>query len=122
MKRLSVLFACLVMLGCGAGSGNKGPDPILVAQFPVTPSISELSPANVPVNSVPFVLTVNGSDFGTDALVFWNGVPQSTMFVTSKQLIVQVTTADLEFAGLVPVYVRRQGATSNTVDFDVTIQ
>jgi len=120
--RCCVLLACLTMLGCGAGLNNKGSDPITLAQFPVTPAITELFPQNAPVNSVPFTLTVNGNDFGMDAVAFWNGVAQRTMFVSANQVIVQVTSADMNFAGLVPIYVRTQGANSNTVDFDVTIQ
>jgi hypothetical protein len=76
----------------------------------------------VPVNSVPFTMTVNGSNFGTDSLVFWQGTPQSTFFVTSSQLLVKVTDTDLDFMGLVPIYVLTGGQNSNTVDFDVTAQ
>lgn len=81
-----------------------------------------LTPGSVPVNSVPFVMTINGSNFTTDAVVFWQGTPQSTMFITSNQLMVKVTNTDLMFTGLVPIYVRTGGQNSNTVDFDVTAQ
>jgi hypothetical protein len=122
MRFCGVLLACLLLIGCGTTSGNKGSDPILASQFPITPSITELLPASVVVDSVPFMLTVNGTEFGTDALVFWQGVPQSTFYVTSQQLVVRLTPQDLQFAGLIPVYVRTQGVNSNTVTFDVTIQ
>lgn len=81
-----------------------------------------LTPGSVPVNSVPFIMTINGSNFTTDAVVFWQGTPQSTTFITSNQLIVKVTDTDLLFTGLVPIYVRTGGQNSNTVDFDVTAQ
>jgi hypothetical protein len=81
-----------------------------------------LSPPSVPVNSVPFTLTVNGSNFGTDAILFWNGAAQHTIFVTSNQLMVAVTPEDLDFTGAVPLYVRTLGQNSNTVDFEVTPQ
>jgi hypothetical protein len=67
-------------------------------------------------------MTINGSNFGTDAVAFWQGTAQSTFFVTSNQLMVKVTDADLMFMGLVPVYVRTGGQNSNTVTFDVTAQ
>jgi len=67
-------------------------------------------------------MTVNGSNFGTDAVVFWQGTAQATFFVTSKQLVVNVTDTDLMFMGSVPIYVRTGGQNSNTANFDVTAQ
>jgi hypothetical protein len=81
-----------------------------------------LTPDSVPVDSVTFYMTVNGTNFGTDAIVFWNGTPLSTRFVTSQQLMAAVTNTDLMFAGLVHIYVRTGGLNSNTVDFDVSVQ
>ena len=76
----------------------------------------------MPVNSVPFNMTINGSNFSNDAVVFWQGTPQLTFFVTSNQLMVTVTNTDLQFMGLVPIYVHTLGQNSNTVDFNVTPQ
>jgi hypothetical protein len=124
MRYYVVLFLVSVLcIGCGAGDPPAKTDPPhgVGATF-IVPAISMLTPDSVPVNSVPFTMTVNGSDFGTDAVVFFNGTPISTQFITSKQLIAQLTPANLQFAGLTPVYVRTQGLNSNTVDFDVTIQ
>jgi hypothetical protein len=67
-------------------------------------------------------MTINGRNFGADAVAFWRGTAHSTFFVTSNQLMVAVTDTDLMFTGLVPVYVRTEGMDSNTVDFDVTAQ
>ena len=86
------------------------------------PSLAALAPISVPVNTVPFTMTVTGNNFGTDAIVFWNGTAQHTTFVTSNQLLVAVTDADLMFAGLIHVFVRTGGMNSNTVDFDVAPQ
>jgi hypothetical protein len=115
MRYIAFLLASLLTLGCGMGSGNHDPRSV-VAVFSA-PSITTLTP-----NSVPFTMTINGSNFGTDAVVFWNNTPQFTMFVTSKQLMANVTENDLMFWGLVPVYVRTGGMNSNTVDFNVAAQ
>jgi hypothetical protein len=120
MRYISLLLAGLLTLGCGMSSENHDPHSVGSGFFP--PSITTLTPNSVPVNSVPFTMTIDGSNFGTDAVVFWNGTPQFTIFLTSKQLIANVTETDLMFAGLVPIYVRTGGLNSNTMDFNVAVQ
>jgi hypothetical protein len=120
MRFTSVIFASLLAFGCGTGSGND-PQGLKTSTFS-PPSITELVPNSVPVNSVPFALTVNGTNFLTDAIVVWNGTPLSTTSVTSNQLVAVLGATNLMNAGLVRVYVRTGGLNSNTVDFDVTAQ
>jgi hypothetical protein len=121
MRYLSVLLASLLTLGCGLG-GPASHDPHTVVALFAPPAVTTLIPNSVPVNSVAFTMTINGSNFTTDAVVFWNNAPQFTTFVTSNQLMVAVTAEDLMFWGMVPVYVRTGGMNSNTVDFDVAAQ
>ena len=119
--RLACVLLIVLLVGCGSGSGNRNQD--LHLGFAVSPpSIAALVPSSVPVNSVPFTMTINGNNFGTDAVVFWNGTAQHTTFITSSQLMVAVTDTDLMFVGLAHVFVRTAGMNSNTVDFDVTPQ
>lgn len=121
MRFTGLLLAALISFGCGASSGNHDPNAKLTGAF-FPPSIAELSPSSAPVGSVAFTMTINGVNFGTDAIVFWNGIPHNAMVVTSKQLLVNLTDTDLTHFGLVQVYVRTGGLNSNTVDFDVTAQ
>jgi hypothetical protein len=121
MRYFVLLLASAFILGCGGDpAGNHDPHSIVSISAP--PSITQLDPDSVPVNSVPFTVTVNGTNFGGDAIVFWNGNPLSTRFVTPQQLLAVLTDTDLDFAGLIPVYVRTGGQNSNTVDFNLTIQ
>lgn len=120
MRYFVLLLASLLSLGCGDPAGNH--DPHSIVSIYTAPSITTLTPDSVPVDSVPFTMTVNGSNFGADAIVFWNGTPVSTRFVTSKQLMALLTDTDLDFAGLIPVYVRTGGLNSNTVTFNVAVQ
>jgi hypothetical protein len=120
MRFASVILASLLALGCGTGPGN---DPHGLKTSTLSPpSITELVPNSVPVNSVPFFVTINGTNFLTDATVVWNGAPLSTTFVSSNQLMAVLETTDLQNVGLIRVYVRTGGLNSNTVDFDVTPQ
>lgn len=115
---LPTLLVTLFLAGCGSAAHT---DPFKSTAF-TPPAITGLTPNASPVNSVPFFMTVTGSNFGSDAVVFWHGVPQFTRFVSATQLLVSVTDTDLSYFGLAPIYVRTQGLNSNTVDFNVTIQ
>jgi hypothetical protein len=120
MRYFGLLLVSLLLIGCGTpGSSHNDPLRVFIS---TPPSITTLTPGSVPVNSVPFTMTINGSNFLTDAVVFWQGTPQSTLYISSSQLMVKVTDADLMFMGMVPVYVRTGGQNSNTVDFDVAAQ
>jgi hypothetical protein len=119
--RLPCVLLILLLAGCGSGSRNRSQNRHV--GFAVSPpAIAALVPSVVPANSVPFTMTINGNNFGTDAVVFWNGTVQQTTFVTSSQLMVAVTDTDLMSVGLAHVFVRTAGMNSNTVDFDVTPQ
>jgi IPT/TIG domain-containing protein len=119
MRSASLLLIIALTAGCGA-SGHD-PKATFGNRFN-PPALTTLDPSTVPENSTPFVLTVNGNNFTTDAMVFWNRVPHTARFVSPTQLQVPITTDDLTTFGLVPVYVQTAGMTSNTVTFNVTAQ
>lgn len=118
-----VIFTSATTLGCGNGSRDpNGLNGALKGFGFSTPSITALTPNSVPVNSVPFTMNITGQNFGTDAIVFWNGTPVFTRFVSSGEVLADLTSTDLMFAGLAHVFVRTGSLNSNTVDFDVTVQ
>ena len=121
MRLISLLLLFSLTVGCGSGTHVAGRDPR--PGFGVTfPSITALTPSSSPVNSPSFTMTIQGTNFGTDAVAMFNGVTQQTTFINSTALLVTVTDTDLMFAGLTHVLVRSGGMNSNTVDFNVTPQ
>lgn len=119
--RYLILLLVVTLLTTSCGTSTAGHDPF--SFNPLTPpAIAALTPNSVPVDSVPFTMSVGGSNFNTDAVVFWNGSPLRTRFVNSGEVMAELTAEDLWFAGLVPVYVRTAGQNSNTVTFNVSIQ
>lgn len=121
MRFIGPLLLTLVLVGCGASGSGRPPQQVFTTAL-TQPAISALVPSSVPVNSPPFLVTVNGQDFLTDAVVVWNGNPLHTNFITKNQLVATLQATDLMTVGLIPVFVRTGGQNSNTVDFTVTPQ
>ena len=119
MRSASLLLVLAFTLGCG--TMGRDPKVTFTTNFS-PPALTTLTPNTVPVNSSPFTMIVNGNNFGADAIVFWNGAPQRTIFVSATQLQVLVTVEDLTTFGFVQVFVQTAGLTSNTVDFNVSAQ
>lgn len=70
-----------------------------------TPTINSLSQVNADAAGSGFTLTVNGSNFVNGAVVRWNGVNQTTTFVSAIQLTATISSADLATVGTVAVTV-----------------
>jgi IPT/TIG domain-containing protein len=119
-RSASILFLSLLTVGCGnpAHNPNAANGPLRGFAFS-PPSLTVLSPNAAPVNSVPFTIQVEGTNFSTDAIVFWNGKPLLTRFVNSQQLFADLASTDLMLSGMIPVYVHTGGLNSNTLEFDL---
>ena len=88
-------------------SANGGSPPTVV------PTITSLSPSSVTAGGAAFTLTVNGSNFGSDATVQWNGTNlPSPKIVSSSQLTVSVGASLIASAGTESVTVTSGGQTS----------
>ena len=73
MKLACLLFLVVIVVSCGYGSNyngmNTGPAAV--------PNISQLSPGSVTAGGPGFVLTIDGSNFGMGASVFWSSVSRA---------------------------------------------
>jgi hypothetical protein len=113
---LVLLLAFVPAVGCGYGSGYNGGT---MSNPGTAPAITELVPAAVPAGSLDFIITINGTSFGTGAQVFWNGTALTTSYVTAAQVTAMVPAADVATAGNASVYVRSGTMNSNTLTFTV---
>ncbi len=87
------------------------------------PSISSLSPATIAAGGPDFTLTVNGSNFVTDATVRFGNSNRNTTFVSSSQLTAEIRDNDISQPGTRNVTVINPGpggGTSNALSFTVT--
>ncbi|HYM08655.1 MAG TPA: IPT/TIG domain-containing protein [Terriglobales bacterium] len=104
MKTIFVLLLTLVCLGCGY-SAPKAPAP----QPGVMPAVTQLVPNTANSGDPQFILTVNGSNFATDAVINWNGARQATTRMTGGQLTTTIPATAIATPGSVPVSVTNPG-------------
>jgi hypothetical protein len=105
MKSISLLFLMILCVGCGSM-----PPKTVMSQPGVVPSIMELSPDNAHAGGPGITLTINGSSFASGATVNFNGVQQTTTFLTPNQLIATIPASAMTTAGTMPVTVTNPGS------------
>jgi len=123
MKRTCLLVLTLCAIGCGYSSHSG----MMAAG---APTVSQLMPNSMKAAGPAFTLTVNGNNFASGAVVYWNATSHGTTFVSASQVTAAISATDIATAGTVNVYVKNPGGTgsymnqggqnSNTVAFTVT--
>jgi hypothetical protein len=117
MRFTVILVLAFLTTGCGYGSRNYMNSVGTGATG--TPSISALSPNTVSPGTAAFTLTVNGGNFANGAVVYFNGMAESTMFVSANQVTAAIPASAVANAATIPVYVHSGIYNSNTVNFSV---
>jgi len=116
MSRISfgVLLLSITLMGAGCGYGSHN-----YMNGNGMPRIAQLSPSNTPAGGSAFTLTITGTGFGTDALVYWGTATRTTTYNSASQITAEITAADIMNAGSVQVYVHTGGANSNAMTFTI---
>lgn len=110
---LLAISISLIGPGCGYSSHNyMGGNGM--------PTITQLSPGSTAAGGPDFSLTVTGTGFGTDSLVYWGMTTRTTTYSSTTQVTADITAADIMTAGTVQVYVHTGGVNSNTMMFTIT--
>ncbi len=98
----TALLTTLIALTLACGYSSK-PAP---ATAGAVPTITQLNPDNATAGGAAFMLTVNGSDFSSKAVVNWNGTAQNaTTYVSGNQLTVSIPASLIMNSGTVQVTV-----------------
>jgi len=107
MKIANTLFlAALLALSLACGYSSKATTPPTAG---TTPAIAALSPASMNAGGPAFVLTVNGSNFGGNAAINWNGTAQTTTWMGAGQVVATIPSAAIANAGMVTITVTNPG-------------
>lgn len=115
MSRIILLLLLAIILvgaGCGYGSHNY-------MNGNGAPNLMKLSPGMATAGSPAFTLTLGGTGFGTDAIVYWGTSTRTTTYKTTSQVTADITADDIANAGSVQVYVHTGGANSNAMTFTI---
>jgi hypothetical protein len=107
-----LLIFTLLAAGCGYGSHNY-------MNGNGNPAITSLAPNSATAGGAAFVLTVKGSGFSTDSLVYWGTSTRTTTYMSATLVTADITADDIMNAGMVQVYVHSGGTNSNTVSFSI---
>ena len=106
MKMMSILALLLVCSACGYKSPNQ------MAQAGIVPVVSAMMPDSANAGTAGLTVTVNGSNFNSNAVVNLNGAPQRTAFLSPMQLMAAFPAAMLVTPGKVMVTVTNPGSTT----------
>jgi hypothetical protein len=86
----------------------------------VAPEITDLMPATVALGAPDFTVHVQGSGFGADSVIVWNGYDEPTTVVSDAEVTTGVNMAVWQAPASVPVQVRSGGNLSNAIPFTFT--
>ncbi len=109
----ALLAVLLVAVGLGCGYSN----PSMMAAMP---AISQLSPPTTSAGSTQFQLEVDGSNFSTNAIVNFNGVAETTTFVSASKLEATIPSTAILSSGTIPVTVTNPASTGRYMTPAVT--
>jgi|HubBroStandDraft_6_1064221.scaffolds.fasta_scaffold08944_3 hypothetical protein len=102
LKTIALLTVIALTMACGYSSKASMP-----ATAGSMPTIAQLNPNAATAGGDAFILTVNGTNFGTKAVVNWNGMAQTsnTTFMSGTELTVSLPASAIAAAGTVQVTV-----------------
>lgn len=118
MKLVFVLLLTAVALGCGYGSKNNYNNMMTGTAV----QMSQIVPTSTTAGTDGFMLTVNGSGFASNSVVYWNSMALGTTFVSGNQLVAGVPASEVAMPVTVQVYVNSNGMASNRMNFTVKMQ
>ena len=103
IKAAAVAALTALTLACGYSSK------MMPATAGSVPAITQFNPTSATAGEAAFTLTLTGMNFGTKAVVNWNGAAQTTTDVSATQLTIMVPASAVAASGSVTVTVTNPG-------------
>jgi hypothetical protein len=115
----TVFLAALLALGMACGYSSHATTPAAVGTMP---NISALAPSSTTAGSTSVVLTVNGTNFNSNATINWAGAALTTTHVSGGQVMATIPDANVATAGTVAVTVTNPGTAGGIYGGGTTAQ
>jgi hypothetical protein len=127
MKLLMMILLAATAVGCGYSKPATTPP-----QPGTMPAIAQLTPASTAAGSGDFPLTVQGTNFNSNAVVKFNGAAMATTFDSTTEVKATIPAGAVTTTGIAKVTVTNPGtpgglygggtaaATSAPMDFPIT--
>jgi len=127
MKLLLIVLLVATGVGCGYSKPANMP-----TQPGTKPTIAQLTPASTAAGSMQFTLTVQGTNFNSNAVVNFNGAAMATTFDSATEVTAIIPASAVSTKATVPVTVTNPGtppglygggtaaATSAAMNFTIT--
>jgi hypothetical protein len=109
MKTLATVLLTVLSaftLACGGYSSSQATTPPTAGTMP---NIAALAPSSANAGSTSVVLTVNGTNFNSNAAINWKGTALTTTYVSGAQLMTTIPDADVAASGTAAVTVTNPG-------------
>ncbi len=104
MKLLMIVLLAAAGVGCGYSKPATTPQ-----QPGTTPKIAQLTPPSTAAGSSQFTLTVEGTNFNSNAVVKFNGTAMATTFDNATQVKATIPASAVSTSGTAPVTVTNPG-------------
>src|SRR5205823_997537 len=104
-------------------AGGTGTATLVITINNPVPTITSISPTSAAAGGPQFTLTVNGTNFVSASVVYWNGTALATTFGSSTQVTATVPAALIATAGAASITVVNPapgGGTSNAQTFTIS--
>ncbi|HWY21047.1 MAG TPA: IPT/TIG domain-containing protein [Candidatus Acidoferrum sp.] len=103
----TVLLSALLATGLACGYSSKASTPPAAGTMP---NVTALVPASTAAGSTGVILTVNGTNFNSNATINWKGTALTgATRVSANQLMVTIPDSDVATAGTAAVTVTNPG-------------
>ena len=121
-QNLNATTGLWAVASTGGGSSQLYVNSVVIGQSTGNPlpTLNTIVPASAASGGGPLTVTINGSNFISGAVVYFNGMDRATSFISPNQLTARILASDLAGIGSLPVTViNPRGGSSTPVMFTV---
>ena len=109
----------------GGGTSNLSVFTISTIGNNPVPGITSTIPSNINAGASSFTITINGNNFTSSSVIYWNGTALTTTYISSTQISANVPSSSIATAGNANITVNNPspgGGTTSPIVFTINPQ